>query len=88
MKEFTGELLEFLKEIGFKNEQIGILKKQKGRKIIELYWEKYDKSNDKWFLNLNEIFQDSSESYFIIKPNIEKHIKYLISTNSYRMYLK
>jgi hypothetical protein len=88
MKEFTGNIIEFITAIGFKGESVtGVLKKPRGRKKTELYWQKYDRSKDKWFLEFNETYQEKSEKFIVIRKDAPRYIEYLIRTQGYKMYL-
>ncbi len=52
MTKFEGTLVDFINQIKFSRSKRSFMKKPNGRQIIHLWWEDYDKTKDKCWMNI------------------------------------
>ena len=86
--EFEGTLQEFIDKIKFTKKSAGILKKKYGKAYIEVYWHDYDRTKEKWFMNVNTKYTGKKEDHdvWVIEKDLFAHLDYLYIRDDYKMY--
>lgn len=80
LQKFDGTYEEFVDKIGFTYHDAGFLKKKFAKATMVLYWEDYDGTKEKWFMNIideKKGILDKKSGVWVIEKDLMRHLKFI-----------
>lgn len=90
MTKFEGTLSEFINQIKFNRNDRSYLKKPRGRQIIHLWWEDYDKTKDRAFMNVATGKSNEPDLHeaplWVIEKDIYEYLNFLYIRHGFELF--